>query len=103
MIMQSEGFDLVVIGSGPAGQKAAIAASKLGRSVALVDRGARLGGETVHSAVPSKTLRESVLILHRVPPALLLPSLRRSAVAGRVVEPAVGSQRAPDAESDLVV
>ncbi|NJP47277.1 Si-specific NAD(P)(+) transhydrogenase [Actinacidiphila epipremni] len=57
-------YDIVVIGSGPGGQKAAIAAAKLGRRAALVDRGDRLGGVSLHTGtIPSKTLREAVLYL----------------------------------------
>lgn len=55
-------FDLVVIGSGPAGEKAAAHAAYFGRSVALVERGQRLGGVVVSNAgIPTKTLRESAL------------------------------------------
>jgi NAD(P) transhydrogenase len=57
-------YDLVVIGSGPAGQKGAIAAAKLGRRVAVVDRQEMLGGVCVHTGtIPSKTLREAILYL----------------------------------------
>ena len=57
-------FDLLVIGSGPAGQKAAIQAAKLGRRVAVVERGHMIGGVSIHTGtVPSKTLREAVLYL----------------------------------------
>ena len=57
-------YNLIVIGSGPAGQKAAIAASKSGKSVAIIDRKAMLGGVTLHGGtVPSKTLREAILYL----------------------------------------
>lgn len=57
-------YDLVVIGSGPAGQKGAINAAKLGKSVAVVDRSAMLGGACIHTGtIPSKTLREAVLYL----------------------------------------
>ena len=57
-------YDFVVIGSGPAGQKAAIQAAKLGRSVALVERSFSIGGACVHTGtIPSKTLREAVLYL----------------------------------------
>jgi NAD(P) transhydrogenase len=57
-------FDLVVIGSGPAGQKAAIAAAKLGKRVAMVDRREMIGGMSLHTGtIPSKTLREAVLYL----------------------------------------
>ena len=57
-------YDLVVIGSGPAGQKAAIAASKFGKSVAIIDRKSMIGGVSLHGGtIPSKTLREAVLYL----------------------------------------
>ena len=57
-------YELLVIGSGPAGQRGAIAAAKLGKRVALIDRLDRLGGASVHtSTLPSKTLREAVLYL----------------------------------------
>lgn len=52
-------YDIVVIGGGPAGQKAAVQGAKAGRSVAMVDREATAGGECVHrGTIPSKTLRE---------------------------------------------
>jgi NAD(P) transhydrogenase len=57
-------YDILVIGSGPGGQKAAIAAAKLGRRAALVDRSDHLGGVSLHTGtIPSKTLREAVLYL----------------------------------------
>ncbi|WP_131745370.1 Si-specific NAD(P)(+) transhydrogenase [Frankia sp. Cppng1_Ct_nod] len=57
-------YDLLVIGSGPGGQKAAIAAAKLGRSVAIVDRRDMVGGVCINTGtIPSKTLRETVLYL----------------------------------------
>jgi NAD(P) transhydrogenase len=57
-------YDLVVIGSGPGGQRAAIAAAKLGKSVAVIERGRMLGGVCVNTGtIPSKTLREAVLYL----------------------------------------
>jgi NAD(P) transhydrogenase len=57
-------YDLVVIGSGPGGQKAAIAAAKLGKSVAIIERGKMLGGVCVNTGtIPSKTLREAVVYL----------------------------------------
>ncbi len=56
--------DLLVIGSGPAGQKAAVQAAKLGRRVAVVERGDRLGGVCMNTGtIPSKTLREAALYL----------------------------------------
>jgi NAD(P) transhydrogenase len=57
-------YDFAVIGSGPAGQRAAIQAAKLGRSVALIERSFSIGGNCVHTGtIPSKTLREAVLYL----------------------------------------
>ncbi|TNC22213.1 Si-specific NAD(P)(+) transhydrogenase [Amycolatopsis alkalitolerans] len=57
-------YDLIVIGSGPGGQKAAIAAAKLGKRVAVVDRQDMVGGVCVNTGtIPSKTLREAVLYL----------------------------------------
>ena len=57
-------FDLLVIGSGPGGQKAAIAAAKLERRVAIVERPDMLGGVCVNTGtIPSKTMREAVLYL----------------------------------------
>ena len=55
-------YDLAVIGSGPAGQKAALAAAKLGKRVALIDRENVVGGVCIHTGtIPSKALREAVL------------------------------------------
>jgi NAD(P) transhydrogenase len=62
--MQPHAFDLVVVGSGPAGQKGAIAASKLGKRVAIIDRKQMVGGVCLHTGtIPSKTLREAILYL----------------------------------------
>jgi NAD(P) transhydrogenase len=56
-------YDLLAIGSGPAGQKAAIQAAKLGRRAAMVER-RTLGGVSVNrGTIPSKTLREAVIYL----------------------------------------
>jgi len=55
-------FDVIVIGSGPAGQKAAVQAAKAGKTVAIVERDQWLGGACVHrGTIPSKTLRENAL------------------------------------------
>ena len=62
--MDEHTFDLVVIGSGPAGQKGAIAAAKMGKRVAVIDRQDMLGGVCLHAGtIPSKTLRLAVLYL----------------------------------------
>ena len=57
-------YDLVVIGSGPAGQKCAIAAAKARKRVAVIDRAGMIGGVTVHTGtIPSKTVREAIFQL----------------------------------------
>jgi NAD(P) transhydrogenase len=62
--VEHQPYDLVVIGSGPAGQKGAIAAAKLGKRVAIIDRKEMIGGVCLHTGtIPSKTLREAILYL----------------------------------------
>jgi NAD(P) transhydrogenase len=57
-------FDLIVIGSGPAGQRAAIQAAKAGKRVALIEKREFLGGACINTGtIPSKTMREAVLHL----------------------------------------
>ncbi|WFU48951.1 Si-specific NAD(P)(+) transhydrogenase [Sinorhizobium terangae] len=57
-------FDLIVVGSGPAGRRGAIQAAKLGKKVLVVEQGKRVGGVSVHTGtIPSKTLRETALNL----------------------------------------
>ncbi|WP_454633871.1 Si-specific NAD(P)(+) transhydrogenase [Bradyrhizobium cenepequi] len=57
-------YDMLVIGSGPSGRRAAIQFAKLGKSVLVVEKGRRVGGVSVHTGtIPSKTLRETVLNL----------------------------------------
>ncbi|NOZ40113.1 MAG: Si-specific NAD(P)(+) transhydrogenase [Planctomycetes bacterium] len=57
-------YDCVVIGTGPAGQKGAIQAAKLGKSVAIVEKNKVLGGAQINTGtIPSKALREAVLQL----------------------------------------
>ena len=59
-----ESYDLIVIGSGPAGRRAAVQAAKLGRQVLVVEGRRRVGGVSVHTGtIPSKTLRETALNL----------------------------------------
>ena len=82
-------FDIVVIGSGPAGQKAAIQGAKAGKRVAVIEREPGVGGGCVYrGTIPSKTLRESALQFDRskrssstvdvhVPPNILIASLMR--------------------------
>ena len=57
-------YDVIVIGCGPAGQKAAIKCAKVGRKVALVDNREVVGGLCLHvGTIPSKTLREAIIYL----------------------------------------
>jgi NAD(P) transhydrogenase len=82
-------YDIVVIGSGPAGQKAAIQGAKAGKHVAVIEREPAVGGSCVYrGTIPSKTLRESALQLDRmkrssttldmqVPPNLMVSTLMR--------------------------
>jgi NAD(P) transhydrogenase len=57
-----QNYDLIVIGSGPAGQRAAIQGSKCGKRIALIERREAIGGVCINTGtIPSKTLREAVL------------------------------------------
>lgn len=57
-------YDLIVIGSGPAGRRAAIQAAKFNKDVLVIEKGRRVGGVSVHTGtIPSKTLRETALNL----------------------------------------
>ncbi|TKB67822.1 MAG: Si-specific NAD(P)(+) transhydrogenase [Nitrospira sp.] len=60
-------YDIIVIGAGPAGQKAAVQGAKAGKRVALIERERGIGGSCVYrGTIPSKTLRESALQLDRL-------------------------------------
>jgi NAD(P) transhydrogenase len=57
-------YDMIIIGSGPSGRRAAIQSAKIGKSVLVVEKGRRVGGVSVHTGtIPSKTLRETILNL----------------------------------------
>ncbi|MCJ8143624.1 Si-specific NAD(P)(+) transhydrogenase [Ancylobacter sp. A5.8] len=57
-------FDMIVIGSGPSGRRAAVQSAKIGKSVLVIEKGRRVGGVSVHTGtIPSKTMRETVLNL----------------------------------------
>jgi NAD(P) transhydrogenase len=57
-------YDLIVVGSGPAGRRAAIQAAKLDKKVLVIEQGRRVGGVSVHTGtIPSKTMRETALNL----------------------------------------
>ena len=84
-------FDMVVIGSGPAGEKAAAQAAYFGKRVAVVERSPSPGGAAVSSAgIPTKTLRETALYVTGFgerSTGCVSPSIRRprwrSSVPGR--------------------
>jgi NAD(P) transhydrogenase len=62
--VSDQSFDLIVIGSGPAGQKGAICAAKLRKRVAVIDRRQMMGGVCVHTGtIPSKSVREAIFQL----------------------------------------
>src|SRR5829696_1966667 len=62
--MAEQHYDLIVIGSGPAGPRAAVQGAKFNKRVLVVEKGRRVGGVSVHTGtIPSKTLRETVLNL----------------------------------------
>ena len=62
--MSAVKYDLIVIGSGPSGQRAAVAAAKMNKSVAVVEARTMVGGVCINTGtIPSKTLREAVLYL----------------------------------------
>ncbi|MCB0334661.1 MAG: Si-specific NAD(P)(+) transhydrogenase [Bdellovibrionales bacterium] len=62
--MEKNRYDLVIIGSGPGGQKAAIQAAKLGKRVAVIDKNHLVGGVCLHDGtIPSKSFREAILHL----------------------------------------
>lgn len=64
--MQEKYADVVVIGSGPSGQKAAIQAAKLGKKVIVIEQQAEPGGNCLYNGtIPSKTLREAIIDLTR--------------------------------------
>jgi len=57
-------FDVLIVGSGPGGQRAAFQASKLKKTVAVIERQPYIGGAGLHTGtLPSKTLREAALFL----------------------------------------
>ena len=81
-------FDLICLGSGPAGQRGAVQAAKLGRRVAIIERRAVVGGACLEvGTIPSKTLREAIVRL--TGPAVRpgrLRSLANRPTAGQLLE-----------------
>ncbi len=67
LIVETKHYDLAVIGSGPAGEQAAITAAKFGKRVAVIERDPQPGGACIHTGtIPSKTLRETAVYLSRL-------------------------------------
>lgn len=101
--MANEQFDVLVIGSGPAGEGAALTAAKSHRSVAIIERYFEVGGGCTHwGTIPSKALRHAVKILHDLRRNPLLREFRDAsqlsypqllASATKVVEAQVASRR----------
>jgi NAD(P) transhydrogenase len=100
---QEQKFEVVVIGSGPGGEGAAMNAAKAHRKIAVIERYAEVGGGCTHwGTIPSKALRHAVRLLHEVRRNPLLREARNSltvtypqilANATRVVETQVSARR----------
>src|SRR5262245_38834194 len=64
--MEELSVDIVIIGSGPAGQKAAIQCAKLGKKTIVIEREMEPGGNCLYNGtIPSKSLREAIIDLTR--------------------------------------
>jgi NAD(P) transhydrogenase len=61
--IETRTYDLIVIGSGPGGEKGAAQAAYFGKKVALIERASRLGGAVANTGVPGKAMRETALYL----------------------------------------
>jgi NAD(P) transhydrogenase len=95
-------FDLCIIGSGPAGQKAAIQAAKLGKSVCVIERMQVVGGVAINTGtIPSKALRQAVVTLNAYEPGITDPLKRIDRKAG-LASLIASCQRVIRAEIDLV-
>ena len=80
-------LDLLVIGSGPGGQRAAIQAAKLGKRVAIAERRNRLGGVSIHTGtIPSKTLRQATLEQLATRPLDILDPNRREETERQAIQ-----------------
>src|SRR5215472_2124998 len=76
-VTRMENYDIVVIGSGPGGQRAAIQAAKLGKRVAVIEASDQLGGAALRAGtIPTKAAREAALALTGVAGAGLLVDQR---------------------------
>jgi NAD(P) transhydrogenase len=96
-------YDLIVIGSGPAGQKAAISAAKLGKKVSIIERKVSLGGVCLHKGtIPSKTLREAVSYLSGVRQRELYGSAYRVKEKITIEDLTFRTQRVIESETNVV-
>jgi NAD(P) transhydrogenase len=96
-------YDLAVIGSGPGGQRAAVAAAKLGYRVAVIERRRELGGVCVHTGtIPSKTIREAVLYLSGLRPRAFYGSSYRVKRDVTVADLALPTRQVVDREAEVV-
>lgn len=85
-------YDLIVIGSGPGGQRAAIQAAKFGKSVALIEKLEGYGGASIHTGtIPSKALRESIFNLYNF--RLSLTNLTRAKLREEVTFKELAARR----------
>jgi NAD(P) transhydrogenase len=111
--MPPKPFDVIVIGAGPGGEGAAMQAAKSGKSVAVIERSARIGGSCTHTAtIPSKALRYAIFQMTEannnklfreagVSIQLSFPDLRRSAKA--VIDQQVDMRRTFYERNDVPV
>lgn len=96
-------YDLCVIGSGPAGQKAAIQAAKLGKRVCVIEQRQVVGGAAVNTGtIPSKALREAILRLVGRSSATPTPEDFAAAKERTLTELRASCQRVISAEIDLI-
>src|SRR3954466_4253071 len=96
-------FDCAVIGTGPAGQKAAIQAAKLGKSVVIIEQKNVLGGASINTGtIPSKALREAVLHLTAASNRGLFGDTSRAKRHITASDPIYVSQQVIHQELDLI-
>ena len=96
-------YDMVVLGSGPAGRKAAISAAKLGKKTAVVERHLSVGGVSVHrGTIPSKTLREAASYLSGIRQRELYGSAYRVKEKITIQDLTFRTQRVIEAEVNVV-
>ena len=96
-------YDVIVIGTGPAGQKGAIQAAKLGQRVAIIEKDPVVGGAQINTGtIPSKALREAVMLLTGADKRKLLGSSYRAKDEVTVADRGSFSQQIIRHEWDLI-